>query len=95
MFIFVMCDPKSKKAPQKDLVLVEIWLLIMADSEHTNFICDMIGAYYLWGWAIPAVTRTMCHTRRHKSVTLSVTTRSKVILSTFAYFFQYYRVDTL
>jgi hypothetical protein len=38
MFIFVMCDPKSKKAPQKDLVLVEIWLLIMADSEHTNFI---------------------------------------------------------
>ena len=29
MFIFVLCDPKSKNAPQKDLVLVEIWLLIV------------------------------------------------------------------
>jgi hypothetical protein len=36
MFIFVLCDHKSKKAPQEDLVLVEICLLIVADSEHTN-----------------------------------------------------------
>jgi hypothetical protein len=34
-------------APQKYLVLAEIWLLIMADSEHTSFICGMIGTYYL------------------------------------------------
>ena len=47
MFIFVMCDHKSKKAPQEDLVLAEIWLLIVADSEHTNFICGMIGTCYL------------------------------------------------
>jgi hypothetical protein len=42
-------DKKSKyeRAAQKDLVLVEIWLLIVADSEHTNFICGMIGTYYL------------------------------------------------
>ena len=39
MFTFVMYDHKSKKAPQEDLVLVEIWVLIVADSEHTNFIC--------------------------------------------------------
>jgi hypothetical protein len=37
----------SKKASQTDLVLAEIWLLTVADSEHTNFICGMIGAYYL------------------------------------------------
>jgi hypothetical protein len=42
-----MYDPKSKKAPQGDLVLVEIWLFTMADSEHTSFICGMIGACYL------------------------------------------------
>jgi hypothetical protein len=47
MFIFVLCGPKSKKAPQEDLVLVEIWLLIVADSEHTNVICGMIDTYYL------------------------------------------------
>jgi hypothetical protein len=47
MFIFVVCDHKSKKATQEDLVLVEIWLLIVADREHTNFICGMIGIYYL------------------------------------------------
>ena len=29
------------------LVLVEIWVLIVADSEHTSFICGMIGTYYL------------------------------------------------
>ena len=28
-----------KKAPQEDLVLAEIWLLTVADSEHTSFIC--------------------------------------------------------
>jgi hypothetical protein len=28
-------------------VLVEIWLLTVADSEHTNFACGMIGIYYL------------------------------------------------
>jgi hypothetical protein len=38
---------KSKKVPQKHLVLVEIWLLTVADSEHTNFTCGMIGTYYL------------------------------------------------
>jgi hypothetical protein len=42
-----MCDAKSKKVPQEDLVLVEIWLLIMADSEHTTVTCGMIGVYYL------------------------------------------------
>ena len=47
MFIFVWCDHKSKKAPQEDLVLVEIWLLIVVDSEHTNFICGMIGVLNL------------------------------------------------
>jgi len=47
MFTFVMYDHKSKKAPQEDLVLVEIWLLIVADSEHTSFIGGMIGTYYL------------------------------------------------
>ena len=47
MFIFVLCDPTSKKAPQEDLVFVEIWLLTVADSEQTNFICGMIGIYYL------------------------------------------------
>jgi len=30
MCIFVLCDHKSRKAPQEDLVLVEIWLLIVA-----------------------------------------------------------------
>jgi hypothetical protein len=43
MFIFILCDPKSKKVPQEDLVLVEMWLLTVADSEHTNCICGMIG----------------------------------------------------
>jgi hypothetical protein len=47
MFIFVLCDHKSKNMPQEDLVLVEIWLLTVADSEHTNFICGTIGACYL------------------------------------------------
>ena len=37
---------KSKKAPQKDLVLVEICLLIMADSEHINFI---------YGWLVHTI----------------------------------------
>ena len=36
----------SKNAPQKYLVLAEIWLLTVADSEHTNFIC---------GWLIHAI----------------------------------------
>jgi hypothetical protein len=47
MFILVLCDPKSKKAPQEDVVLAEIWLLTVADSEHTSFICSMIGTCYL------------------------------------------------
>jgi hypothetical protein len=47
MFIFVLCDPKSKKVPEEDPVLVEIWLLTVADSEHTNFICGLIGTYHL------------------------------------------------
>jgi hypothetical protein len=47
MFIFVLCDHKSTKAPQEDLVLAEIWMLTAVDSEHTNFICGMIGLYYL------------------------------------------------
>jgi hypothetical protein len=47
MFMFVFCDHKSKNAPQEDLVLAEIWLLTVANSEHTNFICGMIGTYYL------------------------------------------------
>ena len=34
MFIFALCDHKSNKVPQEDLVLVEIWLLIVADSDH-------------------------------------------------------------
>jgi hypothetical protein len=45
MFIFVLCHPKSQKVPQEDLVLMEIWLLTVSDSEHTNFTCGMIGVY--------------------------------------------------
>ena len=47
MFIFVVYGPKSKKAPHEELVLDKIWLLTVADSEHTNFTCGMIGTYYL------------------------------------------------
>ena len=38
-------DKKSeyKKAPQNELDLAEIWLLTVADSEHTNFISGMVG----------------------------------------------------
>ncbi len=47
MTLYYHKKSKPKRAPQKDPVLVEIWLLIMADSEHTNFMCGMIGTYYL------------------------------------------------
>ena len=34
MFMPVLCDLKSKKAPQEDLVLAGIWLLTVVDSEQ-------------------------------------------------------------
>ena len=34
-----------KKAPQNKIHLAEIWLLTVADSEHTNFISGMIGTF--------------------------------------------------
>jgi hypothetical protein len=39
MTLYYHMKSESKNAPQKDVVLVEIWLLTVADSEHTNFIC--------------------------------------------------------
>jgi hypothetical protein len=38
MIVYYHKKSKSKEAPQKDLVLVEIWLLIVTDSEHMNLI---------------------------------------------------------
>jgi hypothetical protein len=52
MIVYYHKKLKSKEVPQKDLVLVEIWLLIMADSEQHQFICGMIGTCY-WHFDIP------------------------------------------
>ena len=46
MTVYYHKKSESKNTPWKDLVLAEIWLLTMADSEHTNFIC---------GWLIHAI----------------------------------------
>ena len=51
MTLYYHMKSESKNAPQKDLVLAEIWLLTVADSEHTNFI---------FGWLVhPICTLTL------------------------------------
>ena len=39
MTLYYHKKSESKNVTQKDLVLAEIWLLTVVDSEHTNFIC--------------------------------------------------------
>ena len=41
-FAFCYNGTRFGITPQKDLVLVEIWLLTVADSEYTNFICGSL-----------------------------------------------------